>query len=115
MLQERAGQQVKWCSVSQTVIGLKALLAHRQQSGAKAKEACNEEESIYGRSAFSLKTANMSVCKPGAQVMLEEEVPGDGIICRDGDSARPREVIQQQITSLIAEFLQSSIYKEGSL
>jgi predicted dienelactone hydrolase len=51
----------------------------------------------------------LSVCKPGAQVMLEEDVPGDGIICRDGDSARPREVIQQQITSLIAEFLQSSI------
>ena len=47
--------------------------------------------------------------------MLEEEVPGDGIICRDGDSGRPREVIQQQITSLIAEFLQSSVYKEGSL
>ncbi len=57
----------------------------------------------------------LSVCKPGAQVMLEEDVPGDGIICRDGDSARPRGVIQQQITSLIAEFLQSSIYKEDSL
>jgi len=55
------------------------------------------------------------VCKPGAQVLLEEDAPGDGIICRDGDSARPRELIQQQVTSLIAEFLQSSIFKEGSL
>ena len=57
----------------------------------------------------------LSLCKPGAQVLLEEEVPGDGIICLDGDSARPREVIQQQVTSLIAEFLQSSVYKGGSL
>ncbi len=49
----------------------------------------------------------LSVCKPGAQAMLEEDIPGDGIICQDGDSARPREVIQQQITSQIAEFLQA--------
>ncbi|WP_415760509.1 alpha/beta hydrolase family protein [Pseudomonas sp. LT1P18] len=56
----------------------------------------------------------LSVCKPGAEVLLEEEVPGDGIICRDGDGARSRGVIQQQVTSLIDEFLQSSIYKEGS-
>ncbi|MCE6981723.1 dienelactone hydrolase, partial [Pseudomonas frederiksbergensis] len=30
-------------------------------------------------------------------------------------STRPREAIQQQVTALIAEFLQSSLYKEGSL
>ncbi|MCU1758379.1 alpha/beta fold hydrolase [Pseudomonas sp. 14P_8.1_Bac3] len=50
----------------------------------------------------------LSRCKPGAEVMLEEDVPGDGIICRDGDSARPREVIQQQVTSLITAFLAPS-------
>lgn len=27
------------------------------------------------------------------------------MICRDGEGARPREVIQQQVTSLIVEFL----------
>ncbi|UZE21368.1 alpha/beta fold hydrolase [Pseudomonas sp. B21-056] len=47
----------------------------------------------------------LSMCKPGAQALLEEDVPGDGIICQDGENGRPREVIQQQITSLIAEFL----------
>jgi predicted dienelactone hydrolase len=57
----------------------------------------------------------LSVCKPGAEVLLEKDVPGDGIICRDGDSARSRGVIQQQVTSLIDEFLQSSINKEDSL
>lgn len=57
----------------------------------------------------------LSMCKPGAEVLLEEDVPGDGIICRDGDSGRSRGVIQQQVTSLIAEFLQSTVYKEDSL
>ncbi|APC18531.1 dienelactone hydrolase [Pseudomonas frederiksbergensis] len=50
----------------------------------------------------------LSLCKPGAVALLEEAEPGDGIICRDGDSARPREVIQQQITSLITKFLAQS-------
>jgi hypothetical protein len=40
--------------------------------------------------------------------LLEEDIPGDGIICGDGDNARPREVIQQQVTSLITEFLTQS-------
>lgn len=47
----------------------------------------------------------MAVCKPGAQSLLEAEVPGDGIICLDGDNGRAREVIQQQVTSLITAFL----------
>ncbi|WP_410021945.1 MULTISPECIES: alpha/beta hydrolase family protein [unclassified Pseudomonas] len=46
-----------------------------------------------------------SVCKPGAEALLEEDAPGDGIICRDGEGARSREVIQQQVVSLIVEFL----------
>ncbi|MGL6242324.1 alpha/beta hydrolase family protein [Pseudomonas sp.] len=57
----------------------------------------------------------VSVCKPGAEAMLEEDVPGDGIICRDGDGGRSRGVIQRQVASLIAEFLQSSVYEEGRL
>ncbi len=56
-----------------------------------------------------------SMCKPGAEGMLEEDVPGDGIICRDGDG-RARGVIQQQVASLIAEFLaQPPTDKKGSL
>lgn len=51
----------------------------------------------------------MSVCKPGAVALLEEAVPGDGIICGDGEGARPRQVIQQQVTSLNAEFLAGAL------
>ena len=47
----------------------------------------------------------MAVCKPGGEALIEESSPGDGMICRDGAGARPREVIQQQTTSLIVEFL----------
>jgi len=47
----------------------------------------------------------MAVCKPGGEALIEESSPGDGMICRDGEGARPREVIQQQVTSLIVEFL----------
>lgn len=50
----------------------------------------------------------MSLCKPGAVDLLEEDSPGDGIICRDGENARPRAVIQQQVTALIADFLAQS-------
>ena len=47
----------------------------------------------------------LSLCKPGAIAMLEEDVPGDGIICTDGEGGRPREVLQQQVITLISEFL----------
>nr|WP_315447208.1 alpha/beta fold hydrolase [uncultured Pseudomonas sp.] len=47
----------------------------------------------------------MSPCKPGAMAMLEEDAPGDGIICTDGDGGRARTEIQQQTISLINEFL----------
>ncbi|WP_449101418.1 alpha/beta hydrolase family protein [Pseudomonas veronii] len=48
----------------------------------------------------------MSICKPGAVALIEEDSPGDGMICRDGDGARPRQVIQQQVVALITQFLQ---------
>ncbi|WP_416769372.1 alpha/beta hydrolase family protein [Pseudomonas sp. RHF3.3-3] len=50
----------------------------------------------------------LSLCKPGAMALLEADEPGDGIICRDGDNARPRALIQSQIASLITEFLAQS-------
>ncbi|MGY2374281.1 alpha/beta hydrolase family protein [Pseudomonas sp. SDO524_S393] len=47
----------------------------------------------------------MAVCKPGAVALIEESSPGDGMICADGESARPRAVIQQQTIALITGFL----------
>lgn len=45
------------------------------------------------------------MCKARAVELLEEYAPGDGIICSDGKNARPRAVIQQQVTLLISDFL----------
>jgi predicted dienelactone hydrolase len=49
----------------------------------------------------------MSICKPGAVALIEESSPGDGMICRDGEGARPRAVIQQQMVAQISAFLAS--------
>lgn len=51
----------------------------------------------------------MSICKPGAVALIEAHSPGDGMICRDGADARPRQVIQQQVVGLISEFLGGSV------
>ncbi|WP_174580147.1 hypothetical protein [Pseudomonas mucidolens] len=42
-----------------------------------------------------------------SQALIEDSSPGEGSICRDGDAARPRELIQQQVVSLIDEFLRA--------
>ncbi|MBI6563203.1 alpha/beta fold hydrolase [Pseudomonas synxantha] len=47
----------------------------------------------------------MSQCKPGAAAVLDADVPGDSIICQDGPGARPRPIIQQQVITLISQFL----------
>lgn len=46
-------------------------------------------------------------CKPGAIPILENDVPGDGIICQDGDAPQEdvRQKVHQQATKLIIDFL----------
>ena len=50
----------------------------------------------------------MAICKPTGEALIEESSPGDGMICHDGEGARPREVIQQQVVALISDFLAQS-------
>lgn len=64
-------------------------------------EASTQYVEISDATHFSF----MSICKPGAVALIEEGSPGDGKICRDGDGARPRAVIQQQVVELISGFL----------
>lgn len=47
----------------------------------------------------------MQLCKPGAVEMIEEEDPGDGIVCQDGND-RPREELHQAIAQDIMQFIQ---------
>lgn len=50
----------------------------------------------------------MQVCKPGAGALIEEETPGDGIICKDGGT-RDREDIHRQVAEMIIAFLAKAI------
>ncbi len=44
-------------------------------------------------------------CKPNAVALLEEDVPGDGIICLDGDTESDRSALHQQTITIIRDFL----------
>ncbi|MCC5900582.1 MAG: lipoprotein signal peptide [Halomonas sp.] len=46
----------------------------------------------------------MQLCKPGAIELIEEEVPGDGIVCQDGNG-RSREALHQAIYQDILAFI----------
>ena len=50
----------------------------------------------------------LPICKPGAAAMIEEETPGDGIVCQDG-GGRDRKTIHQQMASLIIAFLTKAL------
>jgi predicted dienelactone hydrolase len=53
----------------------------------------------------------MPVCKPGARALIEEETPGDGIVCDDG-GGRDRAAIHQQVVGLVTAFLAHSLAAE---
>ncbi len=59
---------------------------------------------IVGAMHFSF----MQLCKPGAATLLEEEKPGDGIVCKDGDN-RTRDDIHRQVADLVINFLAKAI------
>lgn len=44
-------------------------------------------------------------CKPNAAILLESEIPGDGIICLDGDDDTDRAKLHQQTVGIILDFL----------
>lgn len=50
----------------------------------------------------------LPICKPGAAAMIEEETPGDGIVCQDG-GGHDRAAIHQQVADLIIAFLMDAL------
>jgi predicted dienelactone hydrolase len=64
----------------------------------------NREYIVYPDAAhFSF----MQLCKPGAIEMIEEEEPGDGIVCQDGNG-RSRDDLHQVMYQDIIRFIQAS-------
>ncbi len=50
----------------------------------------------------------MQNCKAGAVEMIEAEMPGDGIVCKDG-AGRSRKAIHREVADMIIAFLAKSI------
>lgn len=61
-------------------------------------------EVVEGATHFSF----MQLCKPGAEALIEEETPGDGIVCRDG-SGGDRAAIHRALIPKIGRFLNSAL------
>ena len=51
----------------------------------------------------------MQLCKPGAQAIIEQEEPGDGIVCQDGGS-RSRVELHADMYGEIHTFLQQTLH-----
>jgi len=49
----------------------------------------------------------MQLCKPNAIALIEEETPGDGIVCKDGAGIK-RQELHNQIFKDILEFITHS-------
>ncbi|MBS1166259.1 MAG: hypothetical protein H6R00_2284 [Proteobacteria bacterium] len=54
----------------------------------------------------------MQLCKPGAIELIEQDTPGDGIVCKDGGT-RGREAIHDQVAGLILDFLAKALPEQG--
>lgn len=51
----------------------------------------------------------LQLCKPGAVAILNEEEPGDGMICLDGEG-RSRAAIHQQVIQTVSRFLKQAAF-----
>ncbi|MDP9812128.1 putative dienelactone hydrolase [Rhizobium tibeticum] len=54
--------------------------------------------------AGALHFSFMQLCKPGAAALIEEEAPGESIVCRDGAGA-DRQSIHRQVSDMTLAFL----------
>lgn len=67
-----------------------------------------EASSSYVEIPDAMHFSFMQVCKPGAVELIEEDAPGDGIVCKDGGT-RGREAIHRQVADMITTFLAGAI------
>ncbi|WP_235913447.1 alpha/beta hydrolase family protein [Brucella tritici] len=75
----------------------------RLESGYLAKHL-PKSSSNYIEIPDAMHFSFMQLCKPGAAALIEEDTPGDGIVCKDGGT-RGRKEIHREITFLVIGFL----------
>ncbi|WP_245281454.1 alpha/beta fold hydrolase [Rhizobium sp. AAP43] len=67
-----------------------------------------EASSTYVTISDATHFSFMQLCKPNAVALIEEETPGDGIVCKDGGSRR-REEIHRETAYLVTGFLADAL------
>ncbi|NNU62941.1 alpha/beta hydrolase family protein [Ochrobactrum soli] len=67
-----------------------------------------KSSSTYVEIPDAIHFSFMQLCKPGAAKLIEEDTPGDGIVCKDG-GIRDREEIHREITFLVTGFLAKAL------
>ena len=82
-------------------------LPARLESGYLA-EHLPKSSSNYVEIPDAMHFSFMQLCKPGAATLIEEDTPGDGIVCKDGGT-RGREEIHREITFLVTGFLAKTL------
>ena len=68
-----------------------------------------DETSRYVEVADATHFSFMQICKPGAAELIEEETPGDGIVCQD---QRDRAAIHREVADAIIAFLAETLPPE---
>ncbi|TCL74692.1 alpha/beta fold hydrolase [Rhizobium sp. BK251] len=91
-----------------------------KDSAEKANIAATNKDSAYLASHLPAATtvyipvpgtlhfSFMQLCKPGAAGLIEEEAPGESIVCRDGSGGN-RDTIHGQVADMIGEFLDKTL------
>lgn len=81
-------------------------LPQEEESGFLAKHISSKYH-VYIVYPDAAHFSFMQLCKPGAIELLEEEEPGDGIVCKDGNG-RSRESLHQTMLQDIMRFIQNA-------
>lgn len=71
-------------------------------------EHLTEASSTYVTIPDAMHFSFMQLCKPNAVALIEEETPGDGIVCKDGGN-RSRVEIHREIAFVVSGFLAEAL------
>jgi predicted dienelactone hydrolase len=89
-------------------IAAQADIAATNKDSAYLAEHLPPATTTYALVPGSLHFSFMQICKPGAAALIEEEAPGESIVCMDG-KAGDREAIHRQVAEMIAAFLSKAL------
>jgi predicted dienelactone hydrolase len=82
----------------------KAQVAATNRDSGYLAEYLPKATTTYAEIAGALHFSFLQICKPGAIDLIEEDAPGEGIVCKDGD-ARDRIAIHRETVEGIVTFL----------